>query len=183
MIYSAGGASLTSINQRVGTVLTTESTERDLSHSLLTCRRHASRVLNMTTAPGRHARFIEKAMQAAEMLSPCRYRLGSVVVKNGNILAVASNRWRNYSATPNPHDITTDAEVAALTMTRNASGATLYVARISRPDKSGICRPTMSKPCIRCQVEIIKAEIKTVVYTDWNGDIVVERVSCTGWSS
>lgn len=129
----------------------------------------------MTTQLGRHEKYIARAAEAANLLSDCRFRLGSVVVKSGKVLSVAANRWRNTEPIPGQplHYMSIDAEVGALKQVPNPEGATIYVTRVGRTGNL-----TMARPCIRCQLEIVQAKVKTLVFTDWDGKICIERVSC-----
>ena len=65
-----------------------------------------------------------------------RKRHGAIVVKNGNIVGMGFNRFRNDPDRVSPEHVKTDcsyhAEIVALRMAGdNANGATLYVARVN----------------------------------------------------
>lgn len=76
-----------------------------------------------------------------------KQRLGAVIVRGGNVLAVAANgaRWGRH------------AEIRALAACTDAAGSTLVV---SRSTGSGL-----SKPCLGCQAAIRQAGVARVVYS------------------
>lgn len=115
----------------------------------------------------RHLRFLQLAARNAA-LSDCPFRHGALIVRGGSVLASSPNRHRN----PPSIDYlgsSVHAEVAALRRT-NATGATLYVARLA---PSGLA---LSRPCPRCWTAIERSGVKTVVYTT-SGGYEVERVT------
>lgn len=104
-------------------------------------------------------RFLLKAIDIAKT-SRCRYRHGAVVVSNGQVVSMATNKivgdpekaWRKAHI---------HAEIAALTAAgQRAIGATLYVARVNA---QGLTRD--SKPCKKCEGFIEKYKIGSVIYT------------------
>lgn len=118
----------------------------------------------------RHDRFIQRTAQLAA-LSDCAFMHGAIVVRNGNILSMAVNRWRNKQVTAPIEHATVHAEAAALSQVTNPKGATIYVARFGRDGKA-----TMSRPCDTCYPLISKSGIKEVVFTCWDGSYLVERI-------
>lgn len=96
---------------------------------------------------------------------------GSIIVRNGNILSMAVNKWRNRQRTAPIEHATTHAELGALALVENPRGATLYVARLGRNGST-----TMSRPCDSCLPEIQKADLKEVVYTLWDGSYCIEKL-------
>lgn len=115
----------------------------------------------------KHRRNLDLAMRVAEDSDVNRCQHGAVVVKNGNVLAVASNKRRNdprYSP-PMPDGqqgqrFSVHAEVAAIRRLRGgAEGATLYVAR----SRDGV--ESLSKPCRSCSAIIADAGIKKIIHT------------------
>lgn len=95
-----------------------------------------------------------------------RKRHGCVIVKSGNIVGAGSNKFRNNPDQVSPEHIklgcSYHAEVVALRMAgTNASGATLYIARLN---SAGLDRN--SKPCHNCSNAIKVAGIKRVVFTE-----------------
>lgn len=92
-------------------------------------------------------------------------RHGAVVVKNGNVLSVGTNIDKNHPNVVSPEHIkpgcSVHAEVAAMRRVRgDLSGATIYVARVS---KAGL--PALSRPCSACERAIDAAGIKRVVWS------------------
>jgi len=95
-----------------------------------------------------------------------RKRHGAVVVKNGNIVGIGFNKYRNNPDQVSPEHIKTDcsyhAEFLALRQAgEKCKGATLYVARLN---SDGLDR--YSEPCNNCKQVINTAQIKRVVYTE-----------------
>lgn len=95
-----------------------------------------------------------------------RKRHGAIVVKNGNIVGMGFNKFRNNPDQVSPEHIKSDcsyhAEFVALRQAGDKSkGATLYVARVNN---AGLDRD--SKPCNNCTQVINTAQIKRVVYTE-----------------
>ena len=108
--------------------------------------------------------FLDCAREIAAM-SQERKRHGCVVVKNGNVVGLGFNKFRN-----NPDNVTEaqikkncsyHAEVVALRQAgTNARGAILFVARLN---SNGL--DMLSRPCAACETEIRKAGVKKVVWT------------------
>lgn len=111
-----------------------------------------------------HQRRLDRALILAEN-STCKQRHGAIIVRGGRTLSVGINTYRM-----DPHTIVDEiivkdfswhAEVAAIRAYKgDLTGATLYVARLSRRGEAA-----MSKPCINCQKAIKDAGIKKVFYT------------------
>lgn len=104
-------------------------------------------------------RYLELALDAARK-SKCRHKHGCVIVRNGKIISVSTNKkigdpsvsWR----TAHIH-----AEFAALAAAGSlASGANVYVARI---DARGT--PAPSEPCKKCKSILDRAGVSKVVWT------------------
>lgn len=104
-------------------------------------------------------RFLAKAIDVAKT-SRCRYRHGAVIVSNGQVVAMATNKivsdqgkgWRKSHV---------HAEVAAIVAAgQRAIGSTLYVARVNA---NGIARD--SKPCKKCEGYIEKYKVGSVIWT------------------
>ena len=104
-------------------------------------------------------KFLEKAMKAAER-SKCRHKHGCVVVNNGRIVAVATNKkigdplthWRRAHV---------HAEAAAVIAAGSrAHGATVYVARLAANGQ-----PANSKPCKRCDGYLDRFGVSQVRWT------------------
>lgn len=94
-------------------------------------------------------------------------RHGAVLVRGGSVLSTGINRNRNHPLVFDPIEdardsASTHAEMVALRKRWPATlrGATLYVARINKAGES-----RMSRPCNRCYMELVRAEIKEIVFT------------------
>lgn len=89
---------------------------------------------------------------------------GAVIVKNNRVLSTGINKFRNHPDIIESEKIdqfcSVHAEIDALSRVANASGATIFVARVNR---AGIER--MSRPCNNCYTALLKAGIDTVIYT------------------
>lgn len=113
----------------------------------------------------KQAHWIWLATNLARM-SSCNKRHGAMVVRNGNVLSVGINKYRNdpHQPTDHPKCISIHAEEQALKACKgDTEGATIYVARVA---KDGL--PAYSRPCGRCQKAIRKAGIRHVYYTGDN---------------
>jgi tRNA(Arg) A34 adenosine deaminase TadA len=89
-------------------------------------------------------------------------RHGAIVVKSGNIIARATNRFRNDpKVIVDDFAQTTHAEVAGLRAVRNPRGCVVYVARWSFHD----C-PVLSAPCDRCFNYMASLGVRKVIYTE-----------------
>jgi len=95
--------------------------------------------------------------------SQYRFRIAAMIVKSGRVLGADVNQRKVTAATP-PNRVSTHAEVRVLKNTRNAQGATLYVARLRSEDITALARP-----CAWCIQHITKYGINRVVFTTNNG--------------
>jgi pyrimidine deaminase RibD-like protein len=104
-------------------------------------------------------RYLELAITTAKK-SKCRHKHGCVVVRNGKILSVTTNKkigdpkvsWR----TAHVH-----AEFAAIAAAGTlASGSNVYVARVSADGS-----PAPSEPCKKCKSILGRAGVSKVVWT------------------
>ena len=89
---------------------------------------------------------------------------GSVIVKGGRVIGTGVNKERNHPTVVSSEHIKTDcsvhAEIDALKKVKDASGATVYVARVNR---RGQARD--SRPCNRCYSTLRNSGIRKIVYT------------------
>lgn len=89
---------------------------------------------------------------------------GSVIVKGGRVIATGINKDRNHPAIVSSEHIKTDcsvhAEIDAIKKAKDATGATVYVARVNR---RGQARD--SRPCNRCYSALKSNGIKKIIYT------------------
>lgn len=91
-----------------------------------------------------------------------KWPVGAVIVRGGRLLSGAPNDLRNEVSTGGvPFEkCSIHAEVAALKRTKDAVGATIYVARVLRTGSWGL-----AKPCKRCQQELVSSGIRQAVWT------------------
>lgn len=106
-----------------------------------------------------------RAAFAIAETSRCSHRHGAVLVKNGVVIAGSSNIQRQPQLTGweegSWRRSSVHAEAAVIGMAGNqASGATLYVARIGRMNQV-----SPSRPCIRCLGLAERAGIRKIVHT------------------
>jgi pyrimidine deaminase RibD-like protein len=108
-------------------------------------------------------KYVNLALKTALECTTHRHRLGAVVVKSGRVFAHACNRNGVH------------AEVRALKKLRPEArvGTTVYVARLPRENKPS----SMAKPCPDCQVFLVEAGVKKVVYTDFTSNTQTWAVS------
>lgn len=104
------------------------------------------------------ASFISAASKIA-LTSDNRFRVGALVVKSGRVLGGSPNITRVSPRTP-PNRFSTHAEIAAMSIAPQTSGATLYIARLNSNSKYAI-----SKPCAWCMQKIKQYQIDRVVFT------------------
>lgn len=105
--------------------------------------------------------FLDLAMKMAEV-SEVENRHGAVLVKNGRVLSLGVNKWRNKGLQLDDYlpVLTTHAEVDALSRVPDAAGAVLYIARAGRDGEA-----RFSRPCKNCMAAIEAAGIKRIIYT------------------
>lgn len=102
-------------------------------------------------------------------LSQCRWRLGSCLVRAGNVLAAAPNKIRHH-----PRDIqvyTVHSEKAALNIAKNTTKSTIYVVRIGA---RGELR--MARPCSCCLKSLVEAGVNRVVWSTCDNDYESARI-------
>ncbi|MGW1076737.1 deaminase [Streptomyces sp. NPDC002537] len=100
-----------------------------------------------------------------------RFRVGSVLIRGGRVIAASSNRKRNSPRTDFRHS-TFHAEEMVLRRATRTRGAVLYVARLGADE-----RPLLAKPCPRCQQHIARSGISKVYYTDNDGSVVAWKMT------
>jgi deoxycytidylate deaminase len=118
---------------------------------------------------GRHKRWIDRAILAANNSEHPQWWLGACVVKSGRVLSVGWNRDQNDPAYLDLVDIqkgkaSTHAEIDALRHAGDPRGSTIYVGRITR---SGYI--ACARPCRNCLKHIAQAGVKSVWWTDYDG--------------
>jgi deoxycytidylate deaminase len=90
------------------------------------------------------------------------YRHAAVVMKNGNIISVGTNSYRNNPKVVDRKHCSFHAEIVALKKAGNkAKGSILFVARVGKNN-----RVALSKPCSSCSEYIKNAGVKKVYWTE-----------------
>ena len=107
--------------------------------------------------------------------SQFKYRVGAVLVRSGRVLSTGHNKVGHRSKQRIWESVHAE-ESAIVNALKSGSmgripGSILYVVRILS-DGSLSC----AKPCTKCNALIQSVGIKKVVYTDWDGSTVVERM-------
>lgn len=98
---------------------------------------------------------------ALACLSKCRHKHGAILVKRGQVIAAGTNIRLQVPTDTNWRYCSLHAEEYVLTIAgTQASGATLYVARVNNQGDT-----RLSLPCERCRKKIYRAKIKRVVTT------------------
>ena len=100
--------------------------------------------------------YLKIALSLAEQ-SQCKQKHGAVLVRGGCIIGMGHNRYQNQDK----YSGCVHAEIVALRSCSNSKGARLYVGRV---DYQG--HPRLSKPCRLCMVEIEKAGVKEVRFSE-----------------
>jgi tRNA(Arg) A34 adenosine deaminase TadA len=110
----------------------------------------------------RDLRWLNRAAKTAA-LADGRWRVGCILVRSGRVLSAAANSVRNDPAicADTPWLASEHAEMAALRLAGDASGATAYVARIGA---DGSWRH--AQPCLRCQARLTELGIHAI----WTSD-------------
>lgn len=107
--------------------------------------------------------FLDLAVRMSEG-SEVDMKHGAVIVKNGRVMSLGVNKWRNQHLQQTTKTwepiLTTHAEMDALSRVSDARGMVIYIARI---DSDG--NRKLSRPCWRCMDALYKAGVKRVVYT------------------
>lgn len=107
--------------------------------------------------------FLNMAYTLAEA-SEVDKRHGAVIVKNGRVMSLGINKWRNKGL-EQEHAywldiLTVHAERDALSRVSDARGAVVYIARVGKEGER-----LMSRPCWRCMKALAEAGVKRVIYT------------------
>lgn len=121
---------------------------------------------------GADIRWLRLALQQAEKANHPKWKVGAVVVRGGSVVGQGFNRYRNSPANVHHQDVSYHAEDVALRRAGdNASGSTIYVARLTMGGDLGL-----AKPCLRCQELLDRYNVHTVVWTSPAG-ISKSRIS------
>jgi len=104
----------------------------------------------------------EFCIQVARDSNHPYFRLGAVLVKDGNIVSFGSNL---PSKMPSCYGLCAETRILRNPPRKAFRGATLYVARVVKCHDN----PVMARPCKRCQQWIKTRHVKEVHYTDQDG--------------
>jgi len=113
------------------------------------------------------SRWIEQARRESLFGRHKDQLIGALLMKGGKVIARASNLSRPYGDCNRGFH----AEERLLRK-RCAKGCTLVVVRSNRRGQPS----TMSRPCHKCFPLVQSSGVKKIVYVNWEGQIVVERV-------
>lgn len=113
--------------------------------------------------------FLQLAKEAA-LSSECRWRLGSVLIFGGAVMAISPNKVRHHPRWMQVY--TTHAEHAVVSLARDkAKGATVYVVRVGA---KGDLRN--SKPCEECLKMLYNSGVNRVVWSNTGGEFESARL-------
>lgn len=122
----------------------------------------------------RDFQFFEIAKNIARLSTFPKVKIGSVVVKDGNIISTGVNstkthpmqsfynKFRGFESKNRIH-----AEMSAIAKIKNKKeliGASIYVNRICGNRENGLC-----KPCPACMKALMEHKIKSIFYTTDTG--------------
>lgn len=106
-------------------------------------------------------KWLTYAVDECSNASHSQWRVGAVLVKGGRVLSVGVNRYRNHPSKVEVNDVSYHAEEVAIRKAGDPSGATIYVARLTRSGKIGLARP-----CVRCQAMLLEHDVNVAIWTE-----------------
>jgi len=115
-------------------------------------------------------RWLNIALQQAKMAPHSQWRVGAAIVRGGSLLSTGFNRYRNSPKQVDLEGVSYHAEEVALRRAGDPSGATIYVARITRSGNLA-----MARPCKRCMSMLQNSGIRYFVYTT-DKQAIIEKV-------
>lgn len=126
-------------------------------------------ILNPTAKP---PKYLKSASDVALNSEHGIYKMGAILVNNGNIVAIGWNKNKSHPKAKN-YTRTIHAELDALIGSRYGEifDTDMYVARIT---KGGAL--ATSKPCKDCMVLIKEAGISSVTFIDDQGHVRIEKL-------
>jgi deoxycytidylate deaminase len=110
------------------------------------------------------AKYFDLAVRAARHSEHPKYRVGAVVVRNGNILGVGFNSMKTHPRSHTHHQRIHAELKAILNAQEDVTGADIYVARLTKPN--GLA---CAFPCPSCEALLIECGIRHVYATDQKG--------------
>lgn len=117
--------------------------------------------------------IIKRAIEEAER-SSYKLHLGAVIFKGKRILASGRNELRSSTVKHRKWKNSLHAEIAALTKLdwSTIKGASILVVKVSRTE--GFL--SNARPCDNCMATLKYVGIKTVYYTNEDGEIICEKL-------
>lgn len=110
-------------------------------------------------------RWISLATDQAVAAPHHKWKVGAVIVRSGRVLGMGVNRYRNHpTMVMSLEGVSYHAEEVAIRRAGDVTGATIYVARITKSGHIG-----MAMPCERCQSLLHESGIHTAVWTTPTG--------------
>lgn len=94
--------------------------------------------------------------------------MGALLIKGGQVICSSANMSRPFGKLNRGFH----AEERLLKSQKNAKGATLVVVRLNKHKKPA----TMSRPCPKCWPLVLASGVKKVIYINWDGCVIVERI-------
>lgn len=117
------------------------------------------------------AKYFDLAARAARHSEHPKYRVGAVVVRNGNILGVGFNSMKTHPKSHTHHKRIHAELKAVLNAQEDISGADIYVTRLTKPNGVGC-----SFPCPSCEALLIESGIRRVYATNQKGEQCLWRI-------
>lgn len=113
-------------------------------------------------------RWVALAFRESLKGRPKSQRVGAVLLRGGNVIEKAFNISRPYGEA----NCSLHAEERLL-KGKTFTGCTLVVVRSNKQGKL----VTMSRPCEhKCYELVVRAKIRKIIYINWEGEIVIEKV-------
>lgn len=104
-------------------------------------------------------RFTERVAAKSVWSKSIKFRIVAVVTYGGKIVSIGHNRQQSC------HDRNIHAEMSAtFGIKHNIEGSSIYVCRITTNGLS------MARPCKDCLDSLIRSKVKSVCYTNYDGE-------------
>lgn len=111
------------------------------------------------------SRWVKLALKLTQYSKRHQHKMAAVIVRGGSVISSATN---SHAIEHGTWSYSKHAEARAIHPHQDMSGGTIVIAREGN---------RMSKPCPKCMELIRKAGISKIVYSNWDGEIVSERVA------
>lgn len=109
-------------------------------------------------------KYFDLAVRAARHSEHPKYRVGAVIVRNGNILGIGFNSMKTHPKSHTHHQRIHAELKAVLNAQDDVSGADIYVVRLTRQGQLAC-----AIPCPSCEALIIDSGIRNIYATDKEG--------------